>query len=238
MDELEPLMAKIMDIMSSHYDKRAILRGGMAIRLMGVPRYTNDLDYLIIPHKSKKELLPDIIDLLKTIEGATIKHSFNSKCLRVLVTITQVTVQVEVKVALEAKSSAISNEELAIPNGFPVRLLSIQDTSVALSNKMAAWNERRLSRDLYDIYFFLQQDVMPDIDILEQRLSNPEYTKIVKKSDYFKGKGLGDYVEFMVKTVKKIDEVDLENDLLSILPENRVRGFKTKLLVKINELIE
>jgi predicted nucleotidyltransferase component of viral defense system len=237
MDELEPLMAKIIDLMSKHYDKRAILRGGMAIRLMGVPRYTNDLDYLIIPHKSKKELIPEITDLFKTIEGATVKHSFNSKCLRILVTVGHITIQVEAKVALQSKSSAISNEELAVPNGFPIRLIPIQDTSIALSNKMAAWNERRLSRDLYDIYFFLQLGVTPDIELLQERLSEPQYTTLVKHTDYFKGKSFSDYIEFMLHTIKKTDEAELENDLLSILPDNRVRGIRKKLLVKMNDLI-
>ena len=41
-----------------------------------------------------------------------------------------------------------------------------------MANKLAAWNERVLLRDLYDIYFFYTAiELMPDMNVLEQRLS-------------------------------------------------------------------
>jgi hypothetical protein len=46
------------------------------------------------------------------------------------------------------------------------------DFSVALSHKLAAWNERRLLRDLYDAYFLYKMvGVLPDKKILMRRLA-------------------------------------------------------------------
>ena len=80
---------------------------------------------------------------------------------------------------------------------------------VALSNKIAAWNERRLLRDLYDIYYFLStQNVTPDWDVLNARLSSvesriPKLRKITKVSR----SQLAESLESELKTLtqKKVD---------------------------------
>ncbi len=52
----EALIARALDCISQHFGKRAILRGGMVLRILGSPRYTNDLDYVFVPYKSKKDI--------------------------------------------------------------------------------------------------------------------------------------------------------------------------------------
>ena len=237
MSKRESIMARVMDLMAVHYDRRAILRGGMVIRLLGVPRYTNDLDYLIIPHKSKKELVPEILNLLGGIEGAKLSHSFNSKCLRITLNIENETIQVEAKVSLHAQSTSISNEAFAVQYGYPIRVIAVHDFSVALANKMAAWNERRLSRDLYDIYFYLQQGVFPDQKTLEARLENSEMIPSISKTDYFTEKSPDSFYRFLHRTVLKIDGVHLERDLSSILPPERYLGIKMRLLAQLSTTV-
>ena len=78
----------------------------------------------------------------------------NSKCFRVQVKRADVSLQVEVNVSPDCKTEVAGNTELAAAVNLPPCLLTIMDTGVAMSHKMAAWNERRLLRDIHDVYFF------------------------------------------------------------------------------------
>ena len=49
------LMLWVMREFSAYFAARALLRGGMALSLLSSPRSTNDLDYLFLEYKSKKE---------------------------------------------------------------------------------------------------------------------------------------------------------------------------------------
>jgi predicted nucleotidyltransferase component of viral defense system len=50
-------------------------------------------------------------------------------------------------------------------------IIQVIDFGIALANKLAAWNERRLVRDLYDIYFLYKMVcVVPDEETLQFRL--------------------------------------------------------------------
>ncbi len=46
----QELLARVLDLITQKFDKKAILRGGMVLRILGSPRYTNDLDYLFVPY--------------------------------------------------------------------------------------------------------------------------------------------------------------------------------------------
>lgn len=57
MDKLnstEELLSWIVNFFAIHFGNSAILKGGMSLRLMHSPRYTNDVDYIFIPFDSKK----------------------------------------------------------------------------------------------------------------------------------------------------------------------------------------
>jgi len=51
MEKQEKLMARVIDIFAQTFDRTAVLRGGMALRLLGASRCTNDLDYLFVPFR-------------------------------------------------------------------------------------------------------------------------------------------------------------------------------------------
>lgn len=155
----EKLLFEIIDCFQKHFGKRAILRGGMVLRILGCERFTNDADYTFVPYKSKNEIVDDVLASLQTLPGVSLEHSMNSKCLRVKIRRDPVAVQVEIKVAKEETVMVLSNKRLADEMGMPARLLPVVDLSIALADKLAAWNERRLPRDLYDIHFFLRMGV-------------------------------------------------------------------------------
>ena len=45
----EALRVWIINYFSEKLGKHAILKGGMVLRILDCPRYTNDLDYVFIP---------------------------------------------------------------------------------------------------------------------------------------------------------------------------------------------
>ena len=58
----QALLAKVLDLFARTFDKNAVLRGGMVLRMLGSQRLTNDLDYVFVPYKSKKAIIPAILN--------------------------------------------------------------------------------------------------------------------------------------------------------------------------------
>ena len=233
----QELMAEILDLFAQKFGERAILRGGMVLCLLGSARLTNDLDYIFVPYTSKKNIVDEIVIVLNTIEGVSLKHSMNSKCLRLVVTRASTTVQVEAKVAMDAKVATASTRLFSPKYRFPPRLIHVVDYPEALANKMAAWNERRLVRDVYDIWFYRKMNIQPDAEILLKRLSKPLYSKLVKKNDYFKGKTNNDFYDFLREKINVLSDQDIEREMASYLAPDEIPGLAMEIrasLVRLN----
>jgi predicted nucleotidyltransferase component of viral defense system len=220
----QALLAKVMDLFARKFDKRAILRGGMVLRILGSPRLTNDLDYVFVPYKSKKDIIPGILDCLKSIEGATVDHTINSKCLRIVVATDQATIQIELKVAMQVMTSTTSTKLFSPQFNLPPRIIHVVDYSVAMADKMAAWNERRLIRDVYDIWFFIQMNVSPDIPTLESRLKSPCYSRLVSHVDYFTGETPHEFYDFLRAKVALLSDKEIAEALSDYLPLEETVG--------------
>lgn len=178
----EHLLVLIMDRIAERFTTHAILKGGMALRLTNSPRSTNDLDYVFVPFKSKNDIVELVLNCLNEMAGITCSHQLNSKCLRINIsTKDNIMVQVEANVMLECMSSTLSNQFLAQKYGIAPRAVKVMSFEVALSNKLAAWCERRLIRDIFDIYYLsMVLDKEPDLKTLEKRLERLNYTRNVK----------------------------------------------------------
>lgn len=228
MNKEEQLLAKILNIFSDRFNQHAVLRGGMVLRLLGSSRLTNDLDYVFTPFKSKKEIVDDVLDTLNQLEGVELQHSLNSKCLRVIISNSQTTVQIEAKVAEEVATDVSSTKELADIYSLPPRLIPVMDYSVALAHKMAAWNERRLVRDIYDIWFYIQMGIRPDEKTLIQRLKKPLYSKKVKPEHYFDGEGAESFYNFLRDQLSSLTEEELNQEMRAYLPPAELPGLLMK----------
>lgn len=90
--EEEKLLAIALDKIAESFDRKAILRGGMVLRLLGSSRFTNDLDYAFSPYSSKKEIVSKLLYCLEQIDGASLEHSINSQCLRIFLKVDNTTV--------------------------------------------------------------------------------------------------------------------------------------------------
>ena len=112
-NRIEEFLTTIINLFASEFSNHAILRGGMVLRLLDSPRLTNDLDYLFVPYRSKKEVLPQILEVLNSIADVTVSYSMNSKCLRFKISKKDLVVQVEVKVDSDCKVEVISTAALS-----------------------------------------------------------------------------------------------------------------------------
>lgn len=139
-----------------------------------------------MPFKSKNDIVEDVISALKEIEGAGIEYSLNSKRLRVLLKVDDVSIQIEVKVAKEVPVQIVSNKELAkrfntsctrkaIPYQFSTRMDLVKETCMhndaapsetlkKLSEAFAFAEELRRKGRLDEIEGFLSQlmEALPD----------------------------------------------------------------------------
>lgn len=220
----QQLLATVLDLFAQKFDKNAVLRGGMVLRVLGSPRLTNDLDYIFVPYKSKKDIVDEIITCLRSIEGADLDYSLNSKCLRVVLTVDDTTIQIEAKVAMDVKTTTTTTRIFSSQFNLPPRIIHVVNTNVALANKMAAWNERRLVRDIYDVWFLLQMNATPDIATLKQRLRKPVYSRLVKKQDYFPGRTYSEFYDFIRAKVSGLSDKQIADELADYLPPEQTSG--------------
>jgi len=232
----QQLLARVVDLFAEKFGKEAILRGGMVLKILGSARYTNDLDYVFVPYKSKNDVVEPILAVLREIPNANIQHSLNSKCLRIVLGVDDISVQIEVKVAKEMKTDAATTKLFSPQFEFPKRVIPVVDHSVSMANKLAAWNERRLVRDLYDLWFFMQMNIKPDRDVLLRRLRKPQYSRVVKKEDYFQGSTIDEFYEFLRAQVALLSQDEVQSQMLDyMLPDETVGllGFFQAAFVKL-----
>ena len=168
---VEGLMIFLINTFSEKFPQSAILKGGMCLRLLDCPRLTNDIDYVFIPYSSKKDILHGVLAVLDEINGLSYEYSINSKCLRIRVQYGELRTQIEANVAEEYPATSLSTTAISRQQGLLGRIVQVASYDVAMANKLAAWNERRLPRDLYDIYFLSARlKAECDTAILDQRL--------------------------------------------------------------------
>jgi len=218
------------------FNEHAILKGGMVLRLLNSVRSTNDLDYVFVPYNSKKDILADLNRVFNEIPGGKITTSLSSKAIRIYIKVAQVSVQVEANVSKECKSLAISTTEFASQLNEIGRIVRIMSLDVALANKLAAWNERRLYRDLYDIYFLFRiVKIMPHMDTLLSRLKKIQSR--IPRIKNIKKMSLADFLAELEKAIDTLSQKSIEEQLAPLLLREEYIGLDIKIKAALNELI-
>jgi len=225
--EIEELLSQIINLFADEFGKRAILRGGMVLRLLDSPRFTNDLDYVFVPYKSKNDITKAVLVALGKLEGVTVAHSLNSKCLRCVVKKNDITVQIEAKVDKSCKVEVVSTAALSKLYNQTPRVINVMAYDVALANKLAAWYERRLVRDLFDVYLFLSMGISPDKRVLSQRLKKPIFSRRVKTSR--KPSDVDTFIRFLKEEVSDLSAQDVSHELSAIFPRIELPGLELKI---------
>ena len=232
-ENTEALLAWIVDFFATNFGNSAILKGGMALRLMHSPRYTNDVDYIFIPFDSKKDAKEIIERALLKVDGLQFRSTMNSKALRILLTYGGQSAQIEVNVEKDCPSIPMSSALLSTAHGRPARILRIMEPGVSFAHKIAAWNERELMRDLYDIYQYESLfKVKPRMDVLQMRL---------KKARSYKGVAAAREMDELVnKLTQRAEMLNDENlaELQPLLSEEELAGLAFRMRPAILNLCE
>ena len=206
----EALLSWIVDFFAQKFGNSAILKGGMSLRLMHSPRYTNDVDYIFIPFDSKKDAKTLVEEALSQVDGLKYNTSMNSKALRIIINYAGQQAQIEINVKKECPSIPMSSSLLCTPYGYPARIIRVMEPGVAFAHKIAAWNERELMRDLYDVYQYESLfRTVPNMEILHKRLKNARsYKNIVAAKD----------LNTLVEKLRKCAEDITESSFAELVP--------------------
>ena len=232
-DNTEALLAWIVDFFSTSFGSSSVLKGGMSLRLIHSPRYTNDVDYVFIPFDSKKDVKEIIEQALSKVDGLQYESSMNSKALRILLTYGGQSAQIEVNVERDCPSIPMSSALLSTAHGRPSRILRIMEPSVSFAHKIAAWNERELLRDLYDIYQYESMfKVMPQKDVLQARLEKSRSYKGVVAAHNIEG-----LVSKLVRIAESINDTSL-TELRPLLSSEELAGLSYRMKPAIISLCE
>lgn len=233
----DALFLYLIHLISDEFKDHAILKGGMVLRLFGSRRETIDIDYTFIPYKSKNDILNGIKILFSNIEGIHFKIKVHSKMIRVIVVVGKISVQVEINVAEKIKTDVISTASLKdSSNSTAPKIIKIISLDVALAHKLAAWNERRLSRDLYDVFYLYEiQNILPDQETLDLRLNSinsrlPALKKIKKMK-------LSNFLNLIKTHADQLNQADLGDELESLLDRTELAGLAMRMKNSLNKLV-
>lgn len=229
------LMLWIMHQLAEHFKDHAILRGGMQLMLYSSERATNDLDYVFVPYKSKKEISAKLNEIFSLIPHAKISKELHSTTGIFRISVGKANVQIDFTVSMDTPSTPLSTELLARKlNQFP-RIIRVMEPRAAFAHKIAAWNERRLMRDLYDIYFwYALNHTRPDFGILSARLA-----KVNSQLPHIKSRKKMTWDDFIVEFTSEIDSLNESKflqGLRSIIPEDTLNGIFPIFLAKLRML--
>jgi predicted nucleotidyltransferase component of viral defense system len=165
----------VMHRFSEEFEDHAILQGGMALRLVDSPRLTTDIDYVFVPYASRNDVREPIAKVLSELGDAAVELAVHSRMLRAELRLDDAAIQIEIHVAAECPSTPMATGGFAGSLGQPSRIVRVMRPDVALSHKIAAWNERRLLRDLYDVYYLsVRMGAAPNPPVLDDRLAQVE----------------------------------------------------------------
>lgn len=236
----EDLQIFLIHFLGKIFPQNAILKGGMAMKLLlNCPRYTNDLDYIFVPFKSRKPVLKQLCEALSTVDFLTITatHQHSSTFVIEIQTNTEpeISAAIEFNVQLECNRVPVSTRRLALIIQQPGQLVNVTNPQEAMAHKIAAWLERDLMRDLYDIYFFVQSGFSPDKKTLEDRLSN--INNLNKRRKLPKKMEIGDLAELLKKRLLALTDSEIDT-LGAILPQDEIILLKTQLKPTLNRLAD
>ncbi len=230
------LLVKILHHLTQHFKEHAVLKGDVELSLFSSLRSTNDLDFIFVPFESKKDIVHEVQACLhKMSKDISVEVNLSSKNAKFYVKQGFAQAEVEISVAMEIESIPMNTLAIARPHNLPPQVVRIMKPEIAFAHKIAAWNERRLLRDVYDMYFwFSVQNILPDINILKQRLSKVESR--IPKLRHRKSINIEDLCEELRIYCAEIDQKSIDQELSGIPTEER-QNLAPVLQSQINLLI-
>jgi hypothetical protein len=224
----DDLFVWVLHRFAEEFEEHAVLKGGIALRLLDCPRSTTDIDYVFVPYASKKTIRTAIERLLRELPEAESEVSAHSRIVRATLAIDGASIQIEANVSLSCASIPMSSGGLARRSGQPPRIVRIMEPSVALAHKLAAWNERRLLRDVYDVWFLTSRiGAQPDLATLGERLAAIESRHPVLRRRTSMTRS--EFAQELRVAAGALDERDVRDALAPLLPPDDLVGLLPRL---------
>lgn len=231
-ESLEGFLVWIVGFFGASFQHHAVLKGGMVLRLLDSPRSTNDADFVFVPYASRKEILDDVRRALGKVEGLEWSDRIDSRAWRILLKYGPWQAQVEITVAASCPSMPLSTAPLARQHGQSGSIVRVMDLPVALSHKLAAWNERRLWRDVHDLWFLHSlRGIDLDIPTLRNRLEHvvprrgkPRSMTFPELSSELRGAADG------------VDATEITEELGDTIPASDLAGIEQRLAMTLSRL--
>jgi hypothetical protein len=108
---------------------------------------------------------------------------------------------------------------------------------VALAHKLAAWNERRLLRDLFDAHFLATRvGARPDMDTLDARLS--QVRSRLPSHRTRKRMTRSELADALHRELEALDADQIEEELGPLLPREELAGLDRRLRARLTGLAE
>lgn len=233
----DALFLWVMHRFAERFAKHAVLKGGMALRLRECPRTTNDIDYVFVPFGSKNDVVDDIRSALAELPDAMLEVEVHSEMIRAHLQLDDAAIQVEATVAADCPSEPIPTADYARSLGHPSQIVRVMTADVALAQKLAAWNERRLLRDLYDAWFLhVRVGAMPDLPVLLQRLAKIESR--IPRLRRRRRMSQGEFAAELRAELETLDQERVEAELAPVLPPAEAVALGTRLRAGLLGLVE
>jgi len=154
----------------------------------------------------------------------------------VLSTENGISVQIEANVMQECLSSTMTTQVLAKKYGLPARIIRIMSFEIALANKLAAWCERRLVRDIFDIYYISAVlNKKPDLATLKNRLKKLNLSRNVSKK--VKSMTLEEFTAELEVCISELSGEDIEKELGAYFIDEELAGMEYIIAAGVNKLI-
>ena len=221
----EALLAWLLNHVAVKFPHQAILKGGMVLRLLDSPRYTNDADYLFVPFESRRAVAAMLVEALHQVPSLKLKSELNSKCLRIKIEYGGQQAQLEISVARECLTQLLTTASLSHSHGLPPSIVRVMALPVALAHKLAAWGERRLARDLYDAWFLATvHGILPDPEVLAERLSHLQVRRAKPRHVE-----LSDFSRTLLRALDELSQEQLETELLSAVAPAELPGLALRI---------
>ncbi|MCB9876807.1 MAG: nucleotidyl transferase AbiEii/AbiGii toxin family protein [Planctomycetes bacterium] len=219
------------------FEEHAVVKGGIALRLHDCPRSTTDIDYVFVPFRSKKDVVARLKTVLAELEGADVEVETHSKMIRARIVVDGAAIQIEANVDVECPSVVVPTADFALRQGQPSRLVRVMALERALAHKLAAWNERRLLRDLYDVYYLAARlGAKVDVAALQKRLR-----KVESRLPALKGKKsmtMGEFAAALRRAAERVDDATVRDQLAPVLPGDEVEGLVPRLRAGVIKVVE
>ena len=148
-----------------------------------------------------------------------------------------VAIQVEAAVMLNCASTPMSTGGFAQHQGQPPQVIRIMSPEDALAHKLAAWNERRLMRDLFDCYFFVGRlEVEVDRSTLESRLASvsSRIPAIARRNSM----SLAEFANELADAAGKLTAEALRDELVGLVPEEELAGLDLRMKAVLRKLAD